>query len=96
MIKVKKAFDRMNHNFVRGALSALGFADRFINWVMAAVEGAKLGIQINGKITSWIEGHSGLRQGCPLSPSLFVLCSEVLSRMIKRDVLAGQLFGVTI
>lgn len=63
---------------------------------MAAIEDPSFGIKINGKISSWINGKSGLRQGCPLSPFLFVICIEMLTRMIKREELHGNTLGISV
>lgn len=78
----------MSWCFVRGAL---GFSDSWICWIMAAIESPKFGIKVNGKITNWIEGKSGR---CPLSLSLFIICTEILTRMIRREESLGYIHGI--
>ena len=49
---------------------------------------------INGGKTRSFKPKKGLRQGDPLSPSLFILCQEVLARMLDREFLEGRISGV--
>lgn len=51
---------------------------------------------INGEACEHIESSKGLRQGCPLSPYLLILCVDVLSRMISADVNSGKINGIKV
>ncbi|PKA64794.1 Putative ribonuclease H protein [Apostasia shenzhenica] len=49
---------------------------------------------INGQKSNWIEATCGFRQGCPLSPYLFILCSELLSLLINQHQNRDDLLGI--
>ena len=51
-----------------------------MHWVMACVSSVSYSININGIPSKTFEAAKGLRQGAPISPFLFAICMEYLSR----------------
>lgn len=63
-------------------LTHIGFKLDFINWVMGCMTSVSFAVLINEAASSFFKGQRGLRQGCPLSPLLFLLVAKVLSQLI--------------
>lgn len=77
-----KAYDRIDWVFLRLILLHVGLDAKLVTWIMARVSNFYFAILVNGAPTSFFQGQRGLRQGCPLSPLLFLIVIYGLSRLI--------------
>jgi hypothetical protein len=95
-IDLSKDFDRVNWLYIRMLLIHLGFGVAFMNWTMACLTSVSFSILINGVASSFFTVERGVRQGFPLSPLLFLLVVECLSRFLIEAKLAGTFRGIKI
>ena len=79
----EKALDRVDWNFMRVTLSKMGFGSSFIRWVDLFYTGVQSAVNVDGYLYSFSSLSRGVRQGCPLSPLLYVLVFEVLPANIR-------------
>ena len=75
----EKAFDRVDWGFLRSILVHMGFGPSFVSWVDLFYSGVQSAVKVNGYLTHFSKLSRGVRQGCPLSPLLYVLYAEVLA-----------------
>jgi hypothetical protein len=90
-IDIAKAFDTLDWQFLIKVLKSFGFCDPFCNWIQTILHSAKLSISINGKEEGFFSCARGVRQGDPLSPLLFCIAEDVLSRGLSKLVSDGLL-----
>jgi len=83
-VDIHKAFDSVHWVFLKELLEALKFPPLFIQWIMKCITSVQFSININGQQGAFFRGKRGLKQGDPLSPLLFVLTMEYLSRLFKK------------
>ena len=91
----EKAFDRVDHDFLMRTLRKFGFGPDFCRWVSIFYSSVFSRIICNGSLSAPVFLGRGVRQGCPLSPLLYVLVSEVLSTQIRncKEIEGFQLPG---
>jgi hypothetical protein len=91
-IDLMKAYDSVNWDFNIHCLACLGFLEKFINWIKVCITSPRFYVSLNGTLTGYFKGAKGLRQGDTLSPYLFVIAMEVLSKILKEYNSAGSGF----
>lgn len=95
-IDFEKAFDTVCWDFLFEVLEQMNFDDKWIDWIKSIFESSKISVLVNGVATDEFCPKQGLRQGCPLSPLLFNLIGEVLSKMLDRTNSSGIFAGVNL
>lgn len=83
-IDILKAFDSVEWDFVLNILFALHLPENYIHWIRLCISIASFSIQVSGELAGFSNSERGLRQGCSLSLYLFVICKNVLLRLIDR------------
>ena len=91
----EKAFDRVDWPFLFATLAKMGFGDNFIRWVRLLYTAVRSSVLVNGYTSRPFKPSRGVRQGCPLSPLLYVLSMEVLAANVgcHPDITGLRLSG---
>jgi hypothetical protein len=91
-----KSYDRVDCGFLRLVLLQVGLSLEATDWIMGCVTSANYVVLINGKPPNFFKSSRGLRQGFPLSPLLFLLIVEGLSRLLLEHVDAKNIASIPV
>jgi hypothetical protein len=92
-LDMSKTYDCMEWSFLEAAMLKLGFAGKWVNWVMTCLRTVSYLVIVNGNPVGNIKPSKGIRQGDPMSPFLFLICAEVLSALLFKVEDKGLLQG---
>ena len=81
-----KAFDRLDHSWMMKVLHHYNFGSSFIKWIHILYNDITSKDIVNGFLTKSIKIERGVRQGCPLSPLLYILAMNPIANDIIQDV----------
>ncbi|CAI5465382.1 unnamed protein product [Closterium sp. Yama58-4] len=93
LVDFQKAFDSVSRIFIFMVLRNMGFPERFVAWVEGLHAGTTTKLLINGWLSEGIQVRSGVRQGCPLAPYLFLCAVEPLAQLVEKRKLGLSLAG---
>jgi hypothetical protein len=93
-LDMEKAFDFMEWEFLLKILELLGFNSTWIHWIRQCITTSSFSILLDGAPFGKFTPSRGLRQVDPFSPFLFILGTEILSRLIEREESLGLLHGI--
>uniref|UniRef100_A0A3Q3BIJ9 Reverse transcriptase domain-containing protein n=1 Tax=Kryptolebias marmoratus TaxID=37003 RepID=A0A3Q3BIJ9_KRYMA len=84
-----KAFDTIEHEFIFHALEKFGFGSYFSSAIKTMYTNGNCTIRLNAGTSPRFFLKRGVRQGCPISPYLFLLCTQLLTDAIKLSPIKG-------
>lgn len=95
-LDMSKAYDRVEWPFLEAAMIRFGFCSGWVTWIMRCVRTVSYSFIPNGESRGKVYPSRGLRQADTISPYLFLLCAEVLSRLISNAEAQDCLHGVKV
>ena len=84
LVDAKKTFDKIQDPFMIQTLQKVGIEGTYLNIINAIYDKPTANIILNGQKLKAFLPKSGTRQGCPLSPLLFNIVSEVWATAIRE------------
>ncbi|WOL11148.1 hypothetical protein Cni_G19909 [Canna indica] len=90
----KHAFDSISWDFISDMMTARGFPPKWISWISNLLNSSSSAVLINGSASRTFSHKRGLRQGNLISPLIFNLVADTLSRLISRAVQRDLVQGV--
>ena len=85
LVDFQKAFDSLSWDFVDEVLDSFNFGPNLKQWIEMFQKNSNSRIILNGHLSEPFSLERGCRQGDPISPYIFILCSEYLALAFKND-----------
>ena len=81
----QKAFDSIEKSSIISALQKFNFGSNFINLVNTLINKTESCVQNGGWLSGFFDVERGIRQGCCVSPILFIIVAELMSIKIRNN-----------
>jgi len=92
---LKAAFDKVDRKILWRAMKDRSIRRGLIERVKEIYEQTKNAVRVHGNTKNWFGTRKGVRQGCPLSPLLFVLVIADVEEDMKKGQVGGVWIGKT-
>ena len=81
----EKAFDKVNHEKLYEAMSRMNIDPKLIALTKQLYKKPVFRVEFEGQTSSWKIQETGIRQGCTLSPYLFLIIMTALFHDVHQD-----------
>lgn len=95
-IDMAKAYGRIESDPLKHILALHGFSLQFINLLNECVSTPTYSILINDAPCGFFLASRGIRQGDPMSPTLFTILFDLLSKILSRTEMEGKFHGIKV
>lgn len=85
-----KAYDKSDREWIMLCLEAMGFGPKARRWVALLMAGTRAVVAFGGRLSRPFAIRSGVAQGSPLSPLLFVAAAQPLAAAVRKLVADGR------
>jgi hypothetical protein len=85
MLDFAKAYDLLDREFLMAVLKAKGFPPKILAIIHAIHQNTTARFMANGVTSDRLRVTSGIRQGCPLAPLLFIIAVDLLYDAIEEE-----------
>ena len=93
-LDIEKAFDKISWSIINYMMCVKNYLFKWRKWIKACISNVVYSIPINGKPHGRIPAHRGIRQGDLISPFIFVLAMDYLSRLLSQLEKSNSIKGV--
>ena len=95
-VDFEKSYDSVAWRFSGEVMTKMNFPLRWRQWILECVSTTTASVLLNGSPTAKFKMERGLRQGDPLSPSIFLFVVEGLNVMMNSLVDNDLFYGYTV
>jgi hypothetical protein len=92
LVDISKAYDSADRDFIFQSMTNMGASSGMVNWARILLHDTVATVHANGMESAAHLWHAGVRQGCPLSPLLYLFLAQSLASWLQ----AQPLLGITI
>ena len=94
-VDFSKAFDSIHRDTLWKILSTYGIPPKLISMIKIFYNNFKCAVKQQGTDLDWFEVKTGVRQGCVISPFLFIIAVDYLMKKVQSGYTLGLRWNLT-